>query len=332
MDKNYIKQYILIALIIATLLSLSPILILLEHHSLLDILDKIILIFTSFLITISNLIFQSKVQSKSFSLIKLILYTTVFNLFFFSIDLIIRIPFWDKIPFHKPPLSLLVSTDLSRHIIIALVTYWVILFLNKNAEKLEYEIKLSELENQALQLQLKNLTAQLQPHFFFNSLNVLAELIHIDVKKSDNYIQQLSNIFRYVLFNQGISVISLNDEINFIKSYLFLFKIRFENYITIEYDIANAKNLIIPSLCSLPILENIIKHNNINNIKIKISNNNKVLIISNSKNKKTRLNVDSLGYGLANIDNKCRLLLNRGIKINETKDLFEVEIPLKKEG
>lgn len=332
MDRISTKIYVLISLIIAILLSLSPTLILLEHHSWFDILDKIILVLTAFFIAISNLFFQDRVQSKAFSLLKLILFTSFFNLILFGINLLIRIPFWNMIPFHKPPLFLLAAIDLVRHIILALVSFWVISFFNKNVQQVAYKIKLSELENKTLQLQLKNLTAQLQPHFFFNSLNVLAELIHIDVKKSDNYIQHLSNIFRYVLSSQEISIISLNDEINFIKSYLFLLKIRFENSISIDFDISNENNVTIPSLCSLAVLENIVKHNHINNIKIMVStaNNNQLLIIRNSKNKKKRFEVESLGYGLANIDKKCQLLFQRSIKINETEDTFEVQIPLNK--
>jgi len=218
-----------------------------------------------------------------------------------------------------------------RHIIITLVSYWIISFLRKNAQQADYKIKLNKLENQTLQLQLKNLTAQLQPHFFFNSLNVLSELIHTNVKKSDDYIQHLSNIFRYVLSSQETSIISLAEEFNFIKSYLFLLKIRFENAVKIEYNISDEENYTIPSLCTLIVLENIVKHNNINNITINISiSSTQSLIISNSKNKKKRFEVESLGLGLANIDKKCHLLLQRGIKINETEEIFEVEIPITK--
>jgi sensor histidine kinase YesM len=332
MDKISTKTYLLFSLIIAFLLSLSPILILLEHHRFLDVLDKLVLFITAFFITFSNLIFQNRIQSKSFSLLKIILYTSLFNLILITINLLIRIPFWGMIPFNKPPLFVFVAIDLVRQIILALVAYWVIFFLNKNAMQVAYKIKLSELENQTLHLQLKNLTAQLQPHFFFNSLNVLAELIHIDVYKSDHYIQHLSNIFRYVLSSQETSFTALTEEISFIKSYLFLLKIRFDNSIDIDYDITNEKNLIIPSLCSLVVLENIVKHNHINNLKINISTSsiNQSLIIRNSKNKKNKFVVESLGLGLANIDKKCQLLLQRGIKINETEDVFEVEIPLKK--
>jgi two-component system, LytTR family, sensor kinase len=236
------------------------------------------------------------------------------------------------IPFHKPPLVIFGAIDLVRSVIIAFVSFWVITFLNRNVSQLALKIKLNELENQTLHLQLKNLTAQLQPHFFFNSLNVLSELIHIDTKKSDKYIQHLSNIFRYVLTNQDNPIISLTDEINFIKSYLFLLKIRFEDSVIINYRINNTESYELPSLCSLTVLENIIKHNKINKtiIEISISEEHQIIIISNTKNQKNQNEIEHMGFGLTNIDKKCQLLLQRGIEINETEGTFEVNIPINK--
>ncbi|NJN33024.1 MAG: histidine kinase, partial [Saprospiraceae bacterium] len=286
-----------------------------EHHHWVDFIDKGVLILTAFFITFSNLLFQSKIQSKTISLSKIFFYTFIINALLFGANLLMRLPFWNMIPFHKPPLLVFGAVDLVRSLIIALVSYWVISFLNKNSSQVALQLKLNELENQTLQLQLKNLTAQLQPHFFFNSLNVLSELIHIDQKKSDKYIQRLSNIFRYVLIHQDTPIISLTDEINFIKSYLFLLKIRFDNSVEIKYNISSIESYIVPSLCSIIVLENIVKHNNIENLTIiiSISNENKELIISNTKNRKSRNEVKSMGLGLTNIDKKCQLLLHKSI-------------------
>lgn len=235
------KIYVIVSLIIAILLSLSPILILITHHNWSDILDKFILIITTFFIAFSNLLFQSKLQSRTISIAKLIFYTFLFNAILFGVNFFIRIPFWNMIPSGKSLLLVFGAIDLVRSIIIALVAFWIITFLNKNSKQMALQLKVNELENQTLQLQLKNLTAQLQPHFFFNSLNILAELIHIDTKKSDNYIQHLSNIFRYVLVNQDQPIISLNNELDFIKSYLFLLKIRFDDFINIKCNISGGR-------------------------------------------------------------------------------------------
>lgn len=295
-------------------------------------LDKGVLILTAFFIAFSNLFFQNRLQSKSISLSRLIFYTFLFNSILFGVNFFIRIPFWNMIPIHKPPLLVFGAVDLVRSTIIALVSFWIISFLNKNINQVALKIKLNELENQTLQLKLKNLTAQLQPHFFFNSLNILAELIHIDTKKSDNYIQHLSNVFRYVLVNQDTPIISLNDELNFIKSYLFLLKIRFENSLNIKYNISNTDDFTVPSLCSLIVLENIVKHNYIENliIEISISQESQEIIFSNTKNKKHRNEVQSMGLGLSNIDKKCKLLFQKSITIYESENIFEVKIPLNK--
>jgi LytS/YehU family sensor histidine kinase len=252
-------------------------------------------------------------------------------LILFGINIVVRIPFWDKIFLNKPPFVVIIGIDLVRHIIIALLAFWVVSFLRKMAAESRYKSKVHELENQTLQLQLKNLTAQLQPHFFFNSLNVLAELIHIDVQKSDQYIQHLSNIFRYVLTNQERALIDLEEEINFVSSYLFLLKIRFDNTITVTHSLTDVRSFSIPSLCTLVVLENIVKHNNVENMNIdlSLSEDKAYFVIANSLHKKNSIDVDSLGIGLVNIEKRCQLLLHSSIVINETDSLFEVKIPLK---
>jgi hypothetical protein len=331
MYKFPIKTFFFLALAIAILLSLSPILILIAHHNRYEVLDKLILFVTAFFITFCNLFFQNWLQTKDTTIGRSVLFAVLLNLILFGINIVVRIPFWDKIFFNKPPFVVIIGVDLVRHIIIALVAFWVVSFLRKMAAESRYKTKVHELENQTLQLQLKNLTAQLQPHFFFNSLNVLAELIHIDVQKSDQYIQHLSNIFRYVLTNQERALIDLEEEINFVSSYLFLLKIRFDNTITVTNSLTDVSTFSIPSLCTLVVLENIVKHNNVENMNIdlSLSEDKDYFVIANSLHKKNSIDVDSLGIGLVNIEKRCQLLLHRSIVINETDSLFEVKIPLK---
>lgn len=325
------NTYIRVSLIVAILLSLSPILFLAEQHSWLDVADKIVLVFTAFLITFLNLVFQKRIQSSALSLLHLMVYTLFFNLLLWGINVLSRTPVWQAMPFPKPPLFIFMAIDLIRQFIIAMVAYWITSFLNKNAIEAAYKLRLTVLENQTLQLQLKNLTAQLQPHFFFNSLNVLAELIHIDVRKSDQYIQHLSNVFRYILTNQDSSFIPLQEELNFVKSYLFLLKIRFEDLVSIEYKVDKNESFDIPALCTLVVLENIVKHNYLTNINIQIavSVHSRELSISNTINLKNKKDVQSLGLGLANINEKCTLLLQKAITINQGDNCFKVTIPLK---
>lgn len=331
MYKFPIKTFFFLALAIAILLSLSPILILIDHHNRYEVLDKLILFVTAFFITFCNLLFQNWLQAKDTTIGRSVLFAVLLNLILFGINIVVRIPFWDKIFLNKPPFVVIIGIDLVRHIIIALVAFWVVSFLRKMDAESRYKSKVHELENQTLQLQLKNLTAQLQPHFFFNSLNVLAELIHIDVQKSDQYIQHLSNIFRYVLTNQERALIDLEEEINFVSSYLFLLKIRFDNTITVTHSLTDVRTFSIPSLCTLVVLENIVKHNNVENMNIdlSLSEDKDYFVIANSLHKKNSIDVDSLGIGLVNIEKRCQLLLHTSIVINETDSLFEVKIPLK---
>lgn len=326
------KTFLIASLLIAILLSLSPFFVLMEHHQWPDVLDKSILLLTAFFISYLNLHLQHWLQKNSFTKFKYLIYLLLCNLFIFGINVFIRIPFWNLITIRKPPLPFLVAVDFVRSVIIVLVTYIIIAFLIKSAKQVAFTAKINSLENQKLQLQLSNLTAQLQPHFFFNSLNILSELIYIDTQKSESYIQHLSNIFRYVLTNQDAPFVPLTNEIGFIESYMYLLQIRFNNTIAVTYNLNNQKKLRIPSLCCLIVVENIVKHNNIHNMQISIStsSDDKFLLIANSINKKSQLDVKSLGFGLANINTKCELLLKQSIRITETKEIFEVAIPLDK--
>ncbi|MCB9016786.1 MAG: histidine kinase [Lentimicrobiaceae bacterium] len=332
MSRQNLTYNLIFSGVITFLLSLSPVLLLIDHHQWPDIVDKCLLIFTTFIITSVNLKFQNQFHEKSFSSLKFACYVILMNLLLFGLNLLIRIPFWTYIQPDGPPIFIKLSIDIVRSLIIIIATYFIVAFLAKN--KLHYNniLKIKDLENESLQLQLKGLTAQLQPHFFFNSLNVLSELIQSDLKKSDEYIQQLSQFFRYVLSNQQNHFVSLKDEIQFINTYIYLLKIRFENAITITYHFDRNLPFLVPSLCSLIVLENIVKHNNISEMEINVSvtDDDNYLKFSNKINRKKSFEVNKLGYGLENINKKCELLLQKSITVNQSDTVFEVAIPLSK--
>lgn len=333
MLQNNYKSAILISIIIAILLAISPILMLIGHHSWNDIFDKIILFLTAFFIAFLNIQFQNWIHTKKYSLLLFVSYTFFFNIFLLAADLLIRIPFWNML-INKPPIVVLVSVECARNLTIGITAFFIVKYINKNKKEIEDKLKINELKNETLQLQINGITAQLQPHFFFNSLNVLAELIQIDKAKSEEYIHKLATFFRYVLSIQQNPLIALIDELNFIETYIYLLKVRFGEAIQVEYSLNKESNFLIPSLCTLIIMENIMKHNNINLVKINfdLDEKNQTLKIKNTIHQKNTIQNNSLGYGLQNINKKCNLLLNRSIKITANPVFFEVEVPLKKEN
>ncbi len=318
------------AVLIGGLLSLSPVFLLLKHHEIGDILDKILLFLTAFGIAYLNIQFQNYLFLKKISLFKTIFNLFIFNILLLSADLFLRIMVFNVFTFQAPPLVILILTESIRNITIALSVFFIMKYLFKSRSESDKMLKIKELENESLELQLKGLSAQLQPHFFFNCLNVLSELIQTDILKSEEYIQQLSHFFRYILSAQQKTLVPLSDELKFMDTYWFLLKIRFGENMQIQNDTAKNQNFLIPSLSTLVLMENIVKHNNINKVKIwvEIDAENQCLRVKNSKNLKNKLQGNSLGYGLKNSDKKCHLLLRRGLKIKDSEGEFEAEIPL----
>lgn len=194
-------------------------------------------------------------------------------------------------------------------------------------------LEIEKLQTENIKNKYNALSSQINPHFFFNSLNALSYLIRS--KNNDNaliYIDNLSDIFRYVLQKNNENLVTLKEELNFLDSYNYLLKIRFENKISININIPDdffEKKL--PAISLQPLIENIVKHNIINDenkmsIEIFINDNNN-LEIKNQLNKKDQQEKNSK-IGLENLNNRYKLLLNKEIKIIQTEDFFIVELQL----
>jgi len=175
---------------------------------------------------------------------------------------------------------------------------------------------------------LKN---QLDPHFLFNSLNVLSSLIEENPKKAQEFTVALSKIYRYVLDQKDKNLISVEEELNFAKLYVSLLKMRFEDAIIINFqtdsDINDFK--IVPLSLQL-LLENAIKHNIISDqkpLQIDIFKEDNYLVVQNSFQKKQTFE-KSTGIGLQNIIQRYNLVSNLEINIQQTEKHYIVKIPL----
>lgn len=175
---------------------------------------------------------------------------------------------------------------------------------------------------------LKN---QLDPHFLFNSLNVLASLIHENPNKAEDFTIQLSKIYRYVLEQKDRDISTLEEEVKFAKSFTELLKLRFEDGFFVEFD----KELVPSELKVVPLslqllLENAVKHNGIssaNPLQIRIYKEGDFLVVENNKNPKESIG-KSTKVGLKNIKNRYQLISKKEIEVIETIELFKVKIPL----
>jgi len=179
--------------------------------------------------------------------------------------------------------------------------------------------------------QFESLKNQIDPHFLFNSLNVLSSLIEENPENAQKFTTSLSKIYRYVLEQKDKELVSVAEELQFAKTYMNLLKMRFENSITFEipegFDNEEAK--VVPLSLQL-LLENCIKHNVVSEAKplhVKISIENNQLVVTNNLQKKEVLS-DRKGVGLQNIVNRYAILTKRTVLVEENEQEFKIFLPI----
>lgn len=189
-----------------------------------------------------------------------------------------------------------------------------------------------ELKRESVEAQFESLKNQVNPHFLFNSLNTLTALIEENPSLAVRYVNQLSQVYRYVLQSREKEVTNLKTELEFTTSYIFLLQKRFEqnlNFIvTIEEKYLSKK---IAPLCLQMLIENAIKHNIVSserplNIHISIENENYITVINNLQLK--NFPDHNTGIGLPNIVKRYSYLSESEVKIDESKSFFKVSLPL----
>jgi sensor histidine kinase YesM len=174
---------------------------------------------------------------------------------------------------------------------------------------------------------LKN---QINPHFLFNSLNALTNLVYEDQDKAAQFIKQLSEVYRYVLDSREKELVPMADELHFVQSYLYLQQIRFGENLKVKIDLQHVKGCVAPLALQL-LLENAIKHNIVSvddPLFINVFEENGFICVENNLQKKNQPLETSVGLGLDNIRNRYRFLTDREVEIMETKEKFLVKIPL----
>jgi len=175
---------------------------------------------------------------------------------------------------------------------------------------------------------LKN---QLDPHFLFNSLNVLTSLIEEDPSQAQKFTTSLSKVYRYVLEQKNKDLVSVDEELQFAKTYVKLLKMRFEDSIVLDIPekSSNPDAKIVPLSLQL-LLENAVKHNIITASKplyIRICEDGDVLMITNNLQEKQVVKKSS-GVGLQNIQQRYGLLSSRVMEIDKRAGAFTVKLPM----
>ncbi|MFK7971124.1 MAG: sensor histidine kinase [Bacteroidia bacterium] len=197
--------------------------------------------------------------------------------------------------------------------------------------KAREQIAIQEMLKEQALMKASVLKKQLNPHFMFNTLNVLSGLIHEDIDRADIFIKELAETYRYVLEQSESALSTLEQEATFIESYFYLLKIRFEEKLKYNIEIPEAKLAHqIPSLTFEILVENAIKHNAISEsmpLTIDIYTNENRLIVKNNLQLRED-EVASIGKGIRNLEERLKLLGIHDATFGIQSGYYVASIPL----
>lgn len=191
-----------------------------------------------------------------------------------------------------------------------------------------------KLREENLKYKYINLKTQVNPHFLFNSLNTLSELVYVDANKADTYIQKLAGIYRYILDHEETELISLSEEVAFVEQFFDLQKERDGDKIELEITIKNAERFRIVPVSLQILVENALKHNAASKekpVRIHINQDDTYdyIIVSNTLQPKNILS-NSPGTGLSNLKERVKLTMGKEVIITGEENQFIVKLPVSK--
>jgi LytS/YehU family sensor histidine kinase len=193
------------------------------------------------------------------------------------------------------------------------------------------QLEAEQLKKESIEAQFEALRNQVNPHFMFNCFNVLSNLVYKDPDTSSQFIAQLSNVYRYLLQSQQKKIVTLQEELSFIESYLYLLKMRHGDNLIIEKKVIAEPDSFYVAPASLQMLiENAIKHNVVsksNPLTIRLYSDNGSIVVSNNLQEK-EFKEESTKRGLQNIQSRYRLLSDEKVVIEKLTHEFRVTIPL----
>jgi sensor histidine kinase YesM len=193
------------------------------------------------------------------------------------------------------------------------------------------QIETLQNERKQLELQFEALKSQVSPHYLFNSLNTISSLLFKDIPSAEQFIRRLAQTYQYILSTQHKKCVLLKEEVDFVQSYYYLLRIRFQQQISVEINLpAGIMNSRIPPLTLQMLVENAVKHNQLTSDKklfiyITAQDNLYVKVINT---KTSVLNgVDSFQVGLENIRRRYQYFTNKKIEVRDD-DKFTVSLPV----
>ena len=193
------------------------------------------------------------------------------------------------------------------------------------------QIDAAKAARRQLKLQFEALRSQLSPHYLFNSLNTISSLIFKDPDLAEDFIRRLASTYQYILNNNHKQFVTLAEEVEFVKSYDYLLKVRFENNLQLEINLPpNIMDSKIPPLTMQMLVENAVKHNVITkdqplSIYIHAIDNTDIKITNTKTHAPS--DISSFNIGLENIKKRYSYFTNKTVEIEDTQK-FSVKLPV----
>ncbi|MCK8520761.1 histidine kinase [Aquimarina sp. D1M17] len=216
------------------------------------------------------------------------------------------------------------------YFVILLICIFVASILRYQIKQQKQLLENERLKQQNLQKELTALKNQINPHFLFNSLNSLNALIRGN-KEATKFVNNLSFLYRYILQSGERDLVTVEEELKFLQSYILLIKTRYQDRFNIDINIdEKLSGEEIPPLAMQLLVENAVKHNEIsqeNPLHVRVYSQDQALYVENIIKPRTSL-VQSTGNGLANLDKRYYLLKKEHILIDKRNGVFVVKLPL----
>jgi uncharacterized membrane protein len=211
---------------------------------------------------------------------------------------------------------------------IAIVTPYMLLRMEKAREM---ELRLIKIQEEKATAELAALKEQISPHFFFNTLSTLSTIVRNETKKEIlEFINDISDTYRYSLSSTKTDVVTVQEELDFIKSYAEILQKRFGEKLKITIQIPTTiQTSTIPPMAIQLLIENAIQHNIItleNPLRITVFYDDGYVCVKNNISPKTV--VDSFGTGLMNLHNRYQLIAKKEIYIEQQLGYFLVKLPV----
>ncbi|HQQ98861.1 MAG TPA: histidine kinase [Cyclobacteriaceae bacterium] len=212
------------------------------------------------------------------------------------------------------------------------ITFLISLFLHGREFLLRWRtaaIEAERFQKESAKAQYESLRNQVNPHFLFNSLNALTNLVYEDQDKAARFIKQLSEVYRYVLETRNQEVVTLQEELAFLESYLYLQRIRFGQKLQVEINLSGVRTHVAPLAIQM-LIENAIKHTVISEqepLHIRVFCEDSWIVVSNNLNPKSVIPGESAGVGLDNIRRRYAYLGQYRVLVEKKESEFVVRLP-----